>query len=142
MDRDGDMDVVMGGHQLPLSTPLRGLKVFVNTRRHLLPNGAPTIGRTWQIALHAKPGQFVVPALAGASRQADLGQLGVFGLHPSSLAVLPPVDMRQSCVQTLAVPVPNVPQLRGRSIYAQACVVDLLEPAQTHLTNWTNDVVQ
>lgn len=83
-----------------------------------------------------------MPALAGASQQTDLGPLGVFGLHPSSLAWLPMVDMQQTCVQSLGIPVPNVPPMRGRSIFAQACVIDPVDPAQTHVTNWTSDVVQ
>jgi len=142
MDQDGDVDIVVGGHIPPPTAPYRDLRVFINTHRHTLPSLGPSLGRPWPIALYAKPGQLVFPALATSSVQFDLGSLGVLGLDPASLLLLGPIDMQQSCSRTLTLNVPNVQSLRGRSFSVQACVLDLANPADTRLTNWTTDTVQ
>jgi len=140
MDGDGDTDLVVAGHYaFPYFA--WGLKVMMHRHRHFLPAAAPTIGMPWPIDLWAWPGQLVLPALSGAPSRFDLGPLGVFGLDPASTVVLPPLDM-PTCRRTVTVPIPNHASLRGHSLYWQALVLDPTRPAQTHLTNWTHDVLQ
>lgn len=140
MDADGDTDLVVAGHY-PFPYFPWGLKVLMHRHRHILPAPAPTVGMPWPIELWAWPGQFVVPALAGGTSPFDLGALGVFGLDPATTVLLPPLDM-PTCHRTLSIPIPNRPVLRGHSLYWQALVLDPMRPSQTHLTNWTHDVLQ
>lgn len=139
MDQDGDADLVVGGRSFPNTTT--GLKILVHSRRHILPAGAPTLGQPWTIALYAKPGQIVFPALAAGMAHVPLGSLGTLGLDPATSFAFQPVTM-SGCRQTIQVAVPNMPILRGRSLAWQACVVDLVQPSETRLTNWTIDMVQ
>jgi len=140
MDLDGDVDLVVGGHSPPWATTL-GLKVFVQSRRHLLPAAAPAVGRAWTLGLWAAPGQITFPFLSGGSASIPLGALGTLGLDPATMVGLPQVAMG-ACRQTTSLLIPNMPILRGRRIYSQACVLDLAQPSGTRLTNWTVDTIQ
>ncbi len=138
-DRDCDDDVVIAGN-VPLPPPFRaGLRVLMNTSRHVLPTDAPTLGQSWQIDLLAAPNQLVFPAVAAAPTDVAIPLLGVLGLDPASMVVLPFVDMRATCQQTLTLAIPNNPWLRGRPVYCQTYVLDPQNPAASHLTNWTVD---
>ncbi len=136
MDRDGDDDLVLLGNVVNSRTALR---VVVSTHRHVLPTDVPTLGQPWQLDLHAAPNQLVFPALAPAPADFAIPLLGVLGLDPASMVVLPFVDMRATCQQTLTLAIPNNPWLRGRPVYCQTYVLDPQNPAASHLTNWTVD---
>lgn len=138
-DRDGDDDVVIAGTVQPPPPTRAGLRVLMNTSRHVLPTDSPTLGQPWQVDLLAAPYQLVFPAVAAAPADLAIPALGVLGLDPASMIVLPFVDMRAACRQTLTFAIPNNPWLRGRPIYCQAYVLDPQNPAESHLTNWTVD---
>lgn len=140
MDRDGDDDLVVAG---PIPFPSRvGLRVLIHTHRHVLPTAPPALGTPWQIDLHAQPGQLVFPALAAVPADLDLGTLGILGLAPASLVMLPFVDMRATCTQSVSIPIPNNSWLRNRPVYCQAYVLDPQNPIDSHLTNWTVDSIR
>lgn len=133
MDGDGDLDAIARSPNP--SAPERAFWVVPNTTRHVLTDATVQPGGTYRMTLWARTGDLVVPALATAHVETNLGPLGTLGLDPASLVALPAIAMT-AWSQTLTIPVPPTPWLIGRRIWAQAVVVTPAQPLAPRLTNW------
>lgn len=137
MDKDGDLDAVIRGNGY---APGLAFWVLPNTMRHVLTDTTVQPGGTWRMTLWARTGDLIVPALATAHVETNLGPLGTLGLDPASLVALPAVAMT-AWSHTLTIPVPPTPWLIGRRIWAQAVVVTPAQPLAPRLTNWLDTEV-
>jgi hypothetical protein len=127
LDSDGDADVIAE------------TRVFPNLQRHLTSPWMPMTGAPWTLEVLAEPGyadrfRIAIPVVASAAARIELPPLGVLGLDPATTVDLPAMLLPAPAGRAdVDLPVPSTAALIGRSVFAQALLLDPLEPAK--LTN-------
>ncbi|MBI5849559.1 MAG: VCBS repeat-containing protein [Planctomycetes bacterium] len=124
MDGDGDLDMfIADGCTVPAPTGRQ--RYFLNTTRHVWAEARPTRGATWRVNVSGLPGGVGVLALALSTSSTPLPPFGRFGLDPATTLVWPsvlPFDRERLAV--VDIPIPDLPILAGRPLYAQALCVE------------------
>jgi hypothetical protein len=118
LDLDGDVDLLTSG-------------ALLNTARQLHMPARTAIGTTLRAQLFDQRGGLAVPALSlgGLEPRLPLGNLGLLGLDPATLIVLPALSIPPQSSVWLELPLPPDPSLRGATVFLQA-----LELGTPHLT--------
>jgi hypothetical protein len=141
LDADGDPDLV--------ATPAPTSAIWWNLhRQHWTPDFADR-GARYRLELHARPGYarigaFCVPIVGAAEAlpPVALPPLGVLGVDPRALVVLPNVTVRGTMVP-LDLALPADPSLRGASLVTQGVWLDLdAVPPELRLGWWLADRVR
>ncbi len=144
IDMDGDLDVLVGTRS---NDRLVG---WANTHRHLHQPFFPTLAHSYELQYYAKPGYAAndhtgaaVLSFALAPSPVPIPGLGTFYLDPTALVALPSTTIPQgSGVTTQPIPIPAEPALIGLAVFAQAVVVDDMDPSDAHLTGHTAETVR
>lgn len=136
MDGDGDRDLMVRGAK---PWYFKNSFVFVNLQRHTLTDQQAQIGTPLDYELWGEPGQVAVPMVSAAPATIPLPPIGVLGLDPTRLALLPAVRLTGPMART-ALPLPRWAWLRGQYVYSQTLLVDPANPfLAPRLTNWIRD---
>ncbi len=145
IDDDGDPDVVWAAPARPgYTTPYA--RVVINHHRQLTSPGEPVPGGTYTLIVDSEPGystatRFAATLVATGPASLALPGIGVIGIDPSTAVPLPIVSFAPGVGERrLALPVPNIPSLRGGSLWAQALILD--GRLQLRLTNTVHDTIR
>ena len=124
MDGDGDLDMfIADGCTIPAPTGRQ--RYFLNTTRHVWSEARPTRGDLWRVQVTGLAGGVGVLALALAASSTPLPPFGRFGLDPSTTLVWPYVlQFGRERLAVVDIPIPDLPILAGRPLYAQALCVE------------------
>jgi hypothetical protein len=145
-DRDGDLDVVVGGWlYAPRYNFDSSAGVLFNLRRQL---SAPRLARTgqpWELNLQAEAAGAVALSILGTALlqpRPELSPFGALGIDPNTAIVLPVVPVGTAPnPTTLALPVPRDDSLVGLTIHAQALIVPSTGLPDARLTGVVSDVI-
>ncbi len=143
LDDDGDIDVIIpdGGAGGAGRGAVCRTRYYLNTTRQVFAEQPATRNRPWRVTVYGPThGAALLGYALGATHQPT--PFGTLGLDPSLLLVWPSVlvfgDDRH---QVAEIPIPNLPILAGRPLYAQALVMAPLGAA--HFTNlWVEDAIR
>ena len=133
LDRDGDLDLVLGnagGMPFVFTAPYQN-QLFTNLHRQIDARSDPAIGKPYRLEVYALPGysrasQAAVPivGLLPLNPRFRIPPFGWLGLHPSGSIILPPLSIAAPIGRTaIDIPLPNLPILRGLTLYAQFLVI-------------------
>ena len=137
VDRDGDLDLVLGNRGQSL--------LYQNLLRQIDAPYVLPIGRNYQIDVYSRNGpasqvDIASPCLATATASIPVPPLGILGLDPNHFIPLPHFVVPQPAgVASLFLAVPNAPSLVGVPIHTQALLIQL--PGQSLLTNVNTDII-
>jgi hypothetical protein len=138
VDADGDVDLLTSRHELP--TWHAG--VLLHLHRQIYAPLPPRLGQTFRVDLHGTSGHLFYLALALGVSDAWYPPYGRWHLDPATTIVLPPVPIPPGRLHTVSLQIPNLPPLRGRTLYAQAIDADFSRFELTRITNWLSEVMQ
>lgn len=121
-DGDGDLDCVITDSGIAPYGICR-TRYYQNTTRQTWGATRAAIGAPWQVAVAARQGEQALLAYGLLTATQMLPGLGRLRLDPSTLLLHPSLlTMGPTHSATATIPIPNLPQLRGMALHAQALV--------------------
>ena len=141
VDRDGDLDMVLGNG----SILGRQSRLFLNLLRQLDAPYVLHIGRNYQLDVYSRYGpttttETAFPVLSTGTANIAFPPFGTIGIDLNHAIALPPFVVPQPAgIGSLIIPVPNLSALVGTTIYTQTVLNQ--QPVQVRLTNVIGDII-
>lgn len=124
MDGDEDQDMLLAdGCTVP--APSGRQRYFVNRTRHVWADTPPKRALPWRVRVSGLDGGLALLAISFTNRNAVPSPFGRLALDPATTVVWPFVlQFDQFRLAIVDVPIPDLPILAGRPLYAQALCVE------------------
>jgi hypothetical protein len=117
MDADGDIDLVAISVQCA-----QRIYVFHSLRRHLTAAVSPRLGQPFQVDLNGQVSGIGVLGIALGNQFLSLPPIGTLQLDLTHYALFGPTALDTAGHASLALPIPQVPDLAGINLYLQGFV--------------------
>jgi predicted nucleotidyltransferase len=143
VDRDGDLDLVLGNWGGNVGGGQN--RLYLNLRRQLDAPYVLHVGRNYQLDVYSRYGpatttELAFPFLSTGTANIPLPPRGTIGIDVSRMIALPPFLVPQPAgIGSLTIPIPNLPALAGLAFYTQVLLDQ--QPVQARLTNVVRDIM-